>query len=375
MGDIQVGGVWKTILVGGLNKGGKSYYALDITDPADPKTLWEFTDDDMGLTYGNPIITKRADGTWIVALTSGYNNSSGDGKGHLYILNANTGTVLMDLVTTAGSAATPSGLSKINAWIDDPADNTAKRFYGGDQLGNLWRFDIDDLVAPNHSAMLLAELKLSATTPQPISTKPVTVEVSGKPVVIVGTGRYMGETDISDTTQQAIYAIKDPLTSTGWGDVRTNANFVTQTLTLNGTEEAATSAEVSTNPVDWTSKAGWRLDLPHSRERVFSNMGLQLGTLAIGTAIPSGDACASGGSSWRYYLNVATGSAVSTNPVGVRWSSLALIVGISWVKDTNGNVRIIYQNSDSTISSEVPPTAPTTGAGSIHRTSWRELAD
>jgi type IV pilus assembly protein PilY1 len=375
MGDIKVGDAWKTILVGGLNKGGKSYYALDITDPANPRTLWEFTDDNMGLSYGNPIITKRADGTWIVALTSGFNNSTGDGKGHLYILNANTGEKLMDVVTTAGSATTPSGLSKINAWVDNPADNSALRFYGGDQLGNLWRFDIDDKVEPHRSAMLLAQLKLSATTPQPISAKPMTVEISGKPVVVVATGRYMGDTDITDSTQHSIYAIKDTLTSTGWGDVRNSTQFVQQTLSLNGSEANATEASVSSNSVDWALKGGWRIDLPHARERIFSNMGLQLGTLAIGTAIPSGDACASGGSSWRYYLNVGTGSAVASNPVGVRWSPLALIVGISWIKDTNGNVRIIYQNSDSKILSEVPPTAPSSGSGSVHRTSWRELAD
>ncbi|MDR1236787.1 MAG: hypothetical protein LBK28_00945, partial [Propionibacteriaceae bacterium] len=52
MGDICTGNCganasdaaqWKTLLVGGLNRGGKSYYALDITDPANPKGLWEFT--------------------------------------------------------------------------------------------------------------------------------------------------------------------------------------------------------------------------------------------------------------------------------------------------------------------------------------------
>ena len=43
--------VWKTILVGGLGKGGRGYYALDITDPAAPKALWEFTHADLGYTY------------------------------------------------------------------------------------------------------------------------------------------------------------------------------------------------------------------------------------------------------------------------------------------------------------------------------------
>ncbi|MGH8712187.1 MAG: pilus assembly protein, partial [Burkholderiales bacterium] len=32
---------WATILVGGLNAGGRGYYAMDITDPLNPKALWE----------------------------------------------------------------------------------------------------------------------------------------------------------------------------------------------------------------------------------------------------------------------------------------------------------------------------------------------
>ncbi|HEX7648582.1 MAG TPA: PilC/PilY family type IV pilus protein, partial [Noviherbaspirillum sp.] len=41
-------GQWKTILVGGLNRGGKGYYALDVTDPDAPVLLWEFTDSSFG---------------------------------------------------------------------------------------------------------------------------------------------------------------------------------------------------------------------------------------------------------------------------------------------------------------------------------------
>lgn len=50
--DITLGGQAKTILVGGLGKGGKGYYALDVTSPADitdedelvTRVLWEFPD-------------------------------------------------------------------------------------------------------------------------------------------------------------------------------------------------------------------------------------------------------------------------------------------------------------------------------------------
>jgi type IV pilus assembly protein PilY1 len=92
--------VWKTILVGGLNHGGRGYYALDVTDPAAPKGLWEFTDDNLGYTYGNPVITKLKNGTWVVIVASGYNNVvPGDGEGRLFILNATSGAVIRTIST------------------------------------------------------------------------------------------------------------------------------------------------------------------------------------------------------------------------------------------------------------------------------------
>ncbi|RIX80567.1 pilus assembly protein [Acidovorax cavernicola] len=374
MGDIKVGTTWKTIVVGGLNSGGRGYYALDITDPNDPKALWEFTNTNLGLSFGNPVIAKRSDGTWIVAFASGYNNA--DGKGHLYVLNANTGALLLDIATSDGSNTDPSGLAKINAWIESASDNTAKRFYGGDLQGNLWRFDIDALLLPNRAAMRLAKFQVDASTPQPITTKPETVEISGRPVVVVATGRYLGASDITDSTQQSIYAVRDTLTATGWSDVRADtANFVRQTFTLNGPVATATAASVSNTAVNWSTKGGWWIDLPHSRERVNTNLGLQYSTLSVATAIPNGDACASGGTAWRYYLNVANGGVVTTNPAGGLWSTDGLIMGMTWVQDSNGNARIIYQKSNGDNVVETPPVATSSGSGSVHRTSWRELVD
>ena len=37
--DVYDGSNWHTLLVGGLNDGGTSYYALDVTDPSAPKAL------------------------------------------------------------------------------------------------------------------------------------------------------------------------------------------------------------------------------------------------------------------------------------------------------------------------------------------------
>src|SRR5438128_12660200 len=55
--DIKIGGAWRTIVVFGLRRGGRYYYALDITDPVNPPTyLWSFTDSKMGEPYSVPAI-------------------------------------------------------------------------------------------------------------------------------------------------------------------------------------------------------------------------------------------------------------------------------------------------------------------------------
>jgi type IV pilus assembly protein PilY1 len=370
VGDIKVGSTWKTVLVGGLNGGGKYYYALDITDPANPVSLWEFTETNMGLTYGNPVITKRADGTWAVAFTSGYNNP--DGLGHLYLVNANTGAQLLNISTSAGTAATPSGLAQINAWIDAISDNTAKRFYGGDVLGNLWRFDTDNLVAPNQSAMLLAQFQAPDGTAQPVTTQPLTALVSGRyPVIVVGTGKYLGTSDITDNTVQSIYAVKDPLTSTGLGVARNNSTLVQQTITANNTTNTAT---MTGNSVPWSTKNGWWVDLPNSGERIALDMLLQSGTLVAASAIPSGDACTSGGASWLYTINLTTGSA--PGPVGTKISSSAVVVGLSMVKLSTGSSAVFVKTSDGGGGGAGHLTAVSSSGISIpRRTSWRELTN
>jgi len=392
MGDIKVGSTWKTILVGGFNDGGKGYYCLDITNPTSPTLLWEFTDTNLGLSYGNPVITKRVDptgkgnGTWVVVFGSGYNNA--DGLGHLFVVDANAGTKSLDITTPAGSvnvasATNPSGLSKINAWIESDTDNTATRFYGGDLLGNLWRFDIDKQVQPNQSAMLLAQFLLPGNVPQPITTRPEPIAAptttSTRAVIIVGTGRYLGTSDISDKTQQSIYAIADDLTSTGWGDVRSGPNkskFVQQTLTLDSTSTptAATDSNTAVSFAD-PNIAGWWLDLPNSGERVATNMSVQFNTLVVGSAIPTGNVCDSGGKSWRYFLNATSGGAVSTNPVGALWDANALMVGQGWIVDAAGNTRILEVGSNGKIKTEIPPTIIPSPSGGGHRTSWRELTN
>lgn len=387
MGDIFVTDKWKTILVGGLNSGGRGYYALDITDPAAPKLLWEYSEDDLGLTFGNPVITKKSDGTWVVLFSSGYNNvSPGDGNGHLYMLNANTGALLLKLdtnttpgtATPAGTTTTPSGLGKINNYVESEINNTAKVVYGGDLLGNVWRFDINSLVLPYLSAMRLAELKVSGKA-QPITTRPALAEVTYNgakyKVLYVGTGEYLGTSDLANTDKQTIYALKDTWSETGLGNVRTATNpaMVVQTASAATSLTQGNIITGTANPVNWTTDMGWYMDFISSGERVSVNPLLVLNSLYVGTNVPKTDACTVGGTSWLYKLDIAKGSAIPGSTESAVAVSLGnvLIMGMTNVQLTTGYVATIVTRSDGTL--DTVGGAQPSSTGERRRTSWRML--
>jgi len=377
--------VWRTMLVGGLGAGGRAYYALDVSSPSSPTLMWEFTDADLGLSYGNPVVTQLPDSTgtlvWTVVFTSGLNNS---GNGFLYVLNAHTGAIMYKVPTlvnnqAVGSSSTPSGLNKLNAWISTPSDNEAVRFYAGDMLGNLWRFDANNLAAPTGTnpdtrAVRLAQFSKNSTV-QPITVKPELAEVQyggyRYPVVLVGTGRYLGATDAMDTTTPAsIYAIKDPLTSTGWSNVR--SSLVAQTLTTSGNNRSVTR-----NNVDWSSStvAGWYIDLPDPGERVAVGMSLAYTTLTVASIVPSTDVCSGSGYSWLYDLDIATGSYVleqaSTQLAGYKRSVATMGINTLQFQGRSKSGQIIT-NADGSTEVRDHVRAPTS-TGTMRRTSWREL--
>ena len=380
--DVWTGSAWKTILVAGLNGGGKGYYALDVTS-ASPSVLWEFTDANMGLTYGNPIVGKLEDGTWNVFVTSGYNNA--DGVGRLYVLNALTGALKFTLSTGVGTATTPSGLAKISAWVDDGLnDNTVRRVYGGDMLGNLWRFDVNGTIPPSagsgKEATQLAFFQ-NGTYVQPITTKPE-LGLTGnkgqpltKPVVFVGTGRYLGASDLLDLNKQTLYAIRDDLTAAGIGNARASTcPLVQQTLTVINTNTRTTS----NNPVDWNTKCGWYLDFdPGGQspgERMNVDPKLQLGVLAVATNIPQNSVCTTGGSSFLYFIDYSTGTFVSTSTGGVAGQRIgnAIAVGLNTYRLPDGRVVTTVTTSDDSHPIFGNPDNPLIGAIG-KRVQWREL--
>jgi type IV pilus assembly protein PilY1 len=399
---------WRTILVAGLNSGGNGYYALDVTNPASPKALWEFThsatcvvtgangvptgagpftsDCHMGLSYGNPLITKRKrDGKWVVILTSGYNNilSGGDGKGYLYILDAANGQILNRLTTNTGTAASPSGLAKINGWATDAGkDNTALAVYGGDLEGNLWRFDLDygnvaSATATNANYLTVTKVAQAvdaSNNPQPITVKPELGEYSSKRIILFGTGQFLEATDKTGPfTTQTIYALRDEptvATSPVISNVRDNSIVRPRAFAAGAIADTRTVA-VGTAP-NWSTEFGWRIDLPDSGERVNVDPQLQLGTLVVASNVPSMDTCTAGGYSYINFLDYATGSFIvgTSGMASIRIGS-SLTVGLNVVMLPGGKVETIVTTADNQQLTKDTPVPTTSFTG--RRVSWREL--
>jgi type IV pilus assembly protein PilY1 len=375
---------WATILVGGLGGGGKGYYALDVTNPTSPKALWEFGtasdysgdvsyDADMGNSYGNPVITKRAsDGKWVVIFASGYNNTSGDKKGRLYVVDAFTGQKLSEIITTTAANEDLSGIARVSNFVSDGLrDNSTKYVYAGDLSGALWRFDIT-----TDTALHLADTSSTAGN-QPIMVQPelarIRVGSNNYTVIYFGTGRFLGPNDLSTSAPssavaQAIYAVKDTGTYLG---VLTDsgANLVAQTL-----DSSVSPRTSSNNAVDWTTDNGWYVTTPVG-ERFNIDPGLQLGTLVIAANIPATDYCKPTGSSVLYQLNYRSGFVLKTREFQ------AQVVGNTQLQlgGSGSGAGNVYGGKVGVVSVLADGTTITTdaggggGTGTATRVSWREI--
>lgn len=390
---------WKTILVGGLNAGGRGYYAIDITDPNSPKGLWEFCsdptgklectekDDNVGYTYGQPIITKRpTDGKWVVIVSSGYNNvSPGDGKGYLYVLDAENGKILDKVDTAVGDTTTPSGFAKITGFaINFAVNNTTTVVYGGDLFGNMFSID---MTTSGPTVRLIGQARDASGKMQSITTRPdVTRFDTPAPafnVVYFGTGRFLGATDIPDPTtlvppvldlayQQTVYGIKD--TGSNLGDLRApGAKLVQQTLSV----VDPISRTVSQNAVDWNTQNGWYVDLNPANdspgERVSIDPQLVKGVLLVVSNEPNSDACSTGGDAFLYQFDYQTGSYVASAPgqiVGHKLGS-ALAAGFVVYRLPSGQLKLT--NIDVAGKKKTEGVNPGSGGALGSRVSWREL--
>lgn len=409
--DVKIGGKWRSVLVAGLNAGGRGYYALDVTDPENPTALWELCADpavckgdnlepDLGLSFGSPMIGIWKNGAgveyWAAFVSSGYNNvpgtdgvNSGNGKGYLYVVDIATGKVLQKTSTGSGDTTTPSGFARITAISENPhTDAHVSYVYGGDNLGQMWRFDFTAGATPVLLKMGDAGVK------QPVTTRPdvTSCQVSGVAadgtetssvyrVVAFGTGRLLDLGDIAGTDVQSAYVLKDSGIGISAAQWRSTSTMAKQTLTKVENTAAYTINGVK---IDLPSQQGWYLDFNlNAGERVNLDPQIIYGGLNIVTNTPSNSSsCRVGGTSNVYQLNVCTGEPLTamnvggtTEPVmiaGQALSNSAAAVGSILITLPKGNARQVTTNADGSMTDsavQAAISAPATRGG------WRRVRE
>jgi hypothetical protein len=170
--DVQIGGVWKTVLICGQGPGkgstidsnfigGQNYYwALDITDPANPQPLWEITHKNtsnqatMGETWSVPAIGKvdqSGSHVWVAFMGSGYNNVGQSTAGqYFYAVRVDTGQIIQAVQVTnvdTDSGAynytdIPDAIVASPAALDSNNDGKLDAVYIGDLDGRLYKMDL-----------------------------------------------------------------------------------------------------------------------------------------------------------------------------------------------------------------------------------------
>jgi len=230
--DVQINGAWKTVLVCGQGPGSGStlagglnyYWALDVTDPTNPRPLWEIshtyrsgntTYRSMGETWSTPAIGKINDhGTarWVAFMGSGYDNDpAADVAGtYFYVVQIDKGSLLdsqlflqtvqigqEDTMSFTG-ARQPYRYTDIRAaivasptTIDNDFDGFVNSVYVGDLDGRLYRMDTTGTNPSNWSLRAIYTDYLN----YPIVTKPAIwinpyESVPTPPRIYFGTGGH-----------------------------------------------------------------------------------------------------------------------------------------------------------------------------------------
>ena len=390
-------GAWASVLIGGLGKGGKSYYAINVTNPkamasagesgVASKVLWEYSNAAaLGYTYGDPLVVKTRRHGWVVVLLSGYDNA--DGYGHFLIVDPKTGDLLDDIKTPTAT----TGLAHGEAFIIDSTDGTADAVYAGDLQGNLWRADLTGTGAGTYPAPTkIAELRAPDGTAQPVTSRP-TVAIHPKTKrrhVMVGTGRLLDTTDVAAAQVQSFYSIVDgnnaAFGKSGADPAKVNFPILRANLEAN----TDPLADINFDP---GTQMGWVEDLGIDpgklaingadavastgiAYRVVSDSSTLAGAVAFSTVLPSGDACSPSGVGRIYGRDFNGGKTTIGRSIVGEYAATAYIDRDSPVTDlrylsVKGKATLISgtEKSDKDKVSIEPP-----GNLYVRRLNWREL--
>ena len=185
----------KVYIYFGMRRGGRFYYALDVTDRNNPKLLWKLGPNllpGVGETWSTPAITRvKIDGevqngeNFVLIMGGGYDdaeenyNYSLDSTGNrIFMVDAASGRLLWYAGGRSGAGTPNLPLDKMTQSIpgrvvvlDTNGDQYADRLYASDLGGRLWRFDVSNGQSANNlvTGGILATLGAGSTDSQSIT--------------------------------------------------------------------------------------------------------------------------------------------------------------------------------------------------------------
>ena len=315
---------WKTVLMGSTGAGGKSVFALDVSNPDQfgrSNVLWEINDqsgeaykDDLGRTLGQAVVARLNNGDWAAIFGNGYGSIRQ--RAVLYIVNLTTGALIRKFDTGAGTAAKPNGLGTPTLY-DNNGDDIYDTVYAPDMLGNVWKFDLGNSSQDQWQIAFSAKPLFTATSPssgEPTQAIQARLELARPPqgvpgvLVMFGTGRFFATEDKDIPPTQSVYAILDNGSGTVARSQLQQQTISTVSISLRGVMTEA--RKVSQNRIDWTRQRGWFMNLPTAGERVIGQAAVRGGRVIFSTLIASDDPCAFGGSGWLMEVDAKTGAMI-----------------------------------------------------------------
>jgi type IV pilus assembly protein PilY1 len=143
---------WRTVLICGLRKGGKTYFALDITDTLNPQYLWQFpksTDTatlaEVGQSWSEPAIGRvkiekngQLAERWVAFIGGGFDNTGSNGR-TFFVVDIKTGEIIKEFPQLTGMTYP---LAAPPATVDINLDGYVDRVYIGDLGGQMWVFNV-----------------------------------------------------------------------------------------------------------------------------------------------------------------------------------------------------------------------------------------
>lgn len=319
-GDVYINSAWATVLIGSTGAGGRTFFALDITDPDNfgaTDVMWEFSHAELGVALAQPAIIRLADGNWYAAIGNGPESASG--RAQLILINIATGAAMF-LDTGSGSAGSPNGLMSAVP-VDINGDRITDTIYAGDLRGNMWKFDVTGANTNQWDVAYkqgVTRYPLFTATDadgdyQPITHRPaVGIHPDGGVMVYFGTGEFyaVGDNIVGGNPQiQTFYGVRDSGSRVQNSRAALQEQELIAELELLGSDLRL----VTENEVDYSSDHGWYLDLESpvngpEGERVVANPLLRHGRIIFTTLIPSSEPCDFGGTGWLMELEAVNGA-------------------------------------------------------------------